>query len=135
MIEFMLKYGHIKRGYVLMTEKRYKEWVQTEYIKKKQSTVDALRQMSVDDLYDHIKAYKDFMLSLAMDHEQEIMDGNLEKQIEKQLRQVDTLEKFLKDGITESLVHIMLDEEIIMHLIKKVKKDQTIGACCETSFD
>lgn len=118
-----------------MTEKRYKEWVQTEYIKKKQSTVDALRQMSVDELYEHIRAYKDFMLSLAMDHEQEIMDGNLEKQIEKQLRQVDVLEKFLKEGITESLVHIMLDEEIIMHLIKKVKKDQTIGACCETSFD
>ncbi len=117
-----------------MTEKAYKEWLQTEYVKKKQPTVDALRQMSVDGLFDHIKAYREFMLALVMDHEQAIVDGNLQKQIEKQLRQIDELETFLNKGITNSLVGIMLDEEIIVHLIEKVKKDQTIGACCETSL-
>lgn len=118
-----------------MTEKAYKEWLQTEYTKKKQSALNSLRQMSVDKLYDHIKAYKEFILALAMDHEQEIIDGNLEKMFEKQLRQVDELENFLNQGITNALSNIMLDEEIMMHLIEKVKKDQTLGAYCETSFE
>lgn len=117
-----------------MTEKAYKEWLQTEYTKKKQSTVDALRQMSVDNLYDHIKAYKDFMLELIMDHEQAIVTTNVQKQIEKQLRQIDELEVFLNKGITNALVNIMFDEEVIVHLINKAEKDQIIGACCETSF-
>ncbi len=117
-----------------MTEKAYKEWLQTEYTKKKQSTLDALRHMSVDHLYNHIKAYKEFMLELIMDHEQAIVTANVQKQIEKQLRQIDELESFLNKGITNSLVSIMFDEEVIVHLINKAEKDQMIGACCETSF-
>ena len=118
-----------------MTDKAYKEWLQTEYIKKKKPTIDALRAMTVDDLTDHIKAYKEFMLELINDYEQEIIDGNIQKQIEKQLRQVDVLENFLNEGLTQSLVELMLDEDIIMHLIKKVRKEQSIGATCEISFE
>ncbi len=118
-----------------MTDKAYKEWLQTEYIKKKQSTLDALRSMSVDELSDHIKAYKDFILCYAEENEQAIVDGRVQSQIEKQLRQIDDLETVLNKGITNALVNIMLDEEIIVHLVEKNKKDQTIGAQCETSFE
>lgn len=118
-----------------MTDKAYKEWLQTEYTKKKKTALDSLRHMSVDELFTHIKAYKEFTLELALDHEDAIISGNLHRLFEKQLRQVDELERFLDEGITNALANIMLDEEIFMHLIEKVKKDQTFGACCETSFE
>ena len=31
-----------------------------------------LRSMSVDELFDHIKAYKEFILAYAEDHEEEL---------------------------------------------------------------
>ncbi|WP_025724647.1 hypothetical protein [Acholeplasma granularum] len=119
-----------------MTEaKNYKNWVETEYVKKKQPTVDALRSLSVEDLNEHIKQYKQYILSLVMDHEQEIHDGKLTKQAEKQLRQIHELETFLNEGLTNALIQIMLDEDIMLHLIKRVQKDQEIGACCITHFE
>ncbi|HEY8406330.1 MAG TPA: hypothetical protein VIK67_05590 [Acholeplasma sp.] len=118
-----------------MTEKAYKEWLQNEYIKKKKSTLDSLRSMSVDELFDHIKAYKEFILAYAEDHEEEIVDGNLQGQIENQLRQIDDLETVLNQGITNALANIMLDEEIIVHLVEKKKKDKVCDIICETSFE
>ena len=115
-------------------EKSYKPFVETEYYKKKKPTVDALKKLSIDELSDHIKAYKEYMLSLVMDHEDQLLDNRLQSQTEKQLRTIDQLESFLTDGITNALVHIMLDEDIILHLIDKAKKDQTLGACCKTPF-
>jgi len=128
-------YSNLRKETAHMTDKAYKEWLQTEYIKKKKPTIDALRAMTVDGLYDHIKAYKEFMLELINDYEQEIIDGNIQKQIEKQLRQIDVLENFLAEGLTQNLVQLMLDEDIIMHLINKVRKEQNIGAYCEISFE
>lgn len=115
-------------------EKRYKIFVETEYYKQKKPTVDALKKLSVEDLLEHIQAYKNYMLELVMSHEEQLLDNRLQVQTEKQLKTIDQLEKFLSDGLTNALVHIMLDEDIILHLIDKVKKDQTIGACCKTPF-
>ena len=115
-------------------EKNYKPLVETEYYKKKKPTVDALKRLSVEDLCAHIKAYKEYMLTLVMDHEEQLLDNRLQLQTEKQLKTIDQLETFLREGITNALLHIMLDEDIILHLIDKVKKDQTLGACCKTPF-
>lgn len=115
-------------------EKSYKTFVETEYYKKKKPTVDALKKLSVDELCDHIKAYKEYMLALVMDHEDQLLDNRLQSQTEKQLRTLAELESFLSEGITNALVHVMLDEDVILHLIEKVKKDQTLGACCKTPF-
>ena len=100
-----------------MTEKAYKEWLTTEYTKKKQSTVDALKQLSLDDLSQHLTEYKEFMLSLVLEHEQSIVDASLQPMIEKQLRKIDSLESYLKTEVTTAFVNIMLDEEIIVHII------------------
>ncbi len=115
-------------------EKNYKPLIETEYYKSKKHTVDALKRLSVEDLCVHIKAYKEYMLTLVMDHEEQLLDNRLQHQTEKQLRTIDQLETFLSDGISNALVHIMLDEDIILHLIDKLKKDQTLGACCKTPF-
>nr|WIF87893.1 hypothetical protein QOL21_05225 [Acholeplasma laidlawii] len=69
-----------------------------------------------------------------MDHEDQLLDNRLQSQTEKQLRTLAELESFLSEGITNALVHVMLDEDVILHLIEKVKKDQTLGACCKTPF-
>lgn len=116
-----------------MTEKTFKEF-QKEYVKKKQSTLDALRGMSVDSLSEHITEYRKFILSYIEENDDAIVTKKVQTHVENQLKQIDSLERVLSQGITDTLVQVMLDEEILMHLVEKNKKDQRIGACCKTSF-
>ena len=54
----------------------------------KKPTVDALKKLSVDELCDHIKAYKEYMLALVMDHEDQLLDNRLQSQTEKTVKNV-----------------------------------------------
>ncbi|MFA5692066.1 MAG: hypothetical protein WC907_00490 [Acholeplasmataceae bacterium] len=116
-------------------ESTYKKWLQNEYYKQKKPTLNALRSLSVDDLLIHIRDYRDFIVSLVDDNEKIIKDANLERFIEKQLKQIDDLELLLSKGIDNSLINIMFDEEKIIHMINKSKKNQQEGASCKTSID
>ncbi len=116
-------------------ETSYKKWLQNEYYKKKEPTLEALRSLSVDELNLHIKDYKDFLIDLIKENDNIIKSSNLEKLIEKQFSQIDDLELLLSKGISNSLINIMFDEEKIIHFINKTKKDTKEGANCKTSLD
>lgn len=107
-----------------MTEETYQELLEIEYAKKKKVTLEALREMSVNELLEHLKLYKEYIMSLTEEHEQAIVDGKLSDYIEKQLNQVDNLECFLCKGINKALTNIMLDEDVLLHLITNVEKSK-----------
>ncbi|NLK12499.1 MAG: hypothetical protein GX312_02800 [Candidatus Phytoplasma sp.] len=106
-----------------MTEKAYKEWIETEYLKKKQSTIEALRSLSVEQLTKHIREYKEFIISFSEENELYIKEAKIEEHVINQLSGIEALEKTLEYDITNQLAHIMLEEEIIVHVIQKAKEE------------
>ena len=47
----------------------------------------------------------------------------------KTLRTLAELESFLSEGITNALVHVMLDEDVILHLIEKSEERSNTWLC------
>ncbi|CCV64317.1 conserved hypothetical protein [Alteracholeplasma palmae J233] len=105
-----------------MTEKACKDWIQTEYLKKKKTTIEALRSLSVEQLTKHIKSYKEFIVTFVEENDVYIQKAQIQEHVEKQLLEITALEKILEFGITDRLVNVMLEEEVIVHVIEKTKK-------------
>lgn len=112
-----------------MSDKAYKEWLQVEYLKKKQSTIDALRSLSVEQLAKHIKEYKEFILTFSEENKHYIKETQIEQHVTDQLKEIESLEMILQEGITNQLAHIMLEEEIIVHVIEKAKEERRKPKC------
>lgn len=105
-----------------MTDKEYRTWIKDEYLKKKQTTIDALRSMSVDDLSHHLEDYRSFTVAFIEENDAYVQTDILKKHIERHLKDIDDTHQLITETLNESLIKVMFAEEMIVHLIEKQKQ-------------